>query len=39
MLKDPPSEAVVSKKYTPQSMIGIVDPIPNFFNSQMFSSG
>ena len=29
----------VGKKHMPQSMIGIVDPIPNFFDSKMFSSG
>lgn len=33
------SNISVGKKYNPQSMIGFVDPYPNFFDSKIFSSG
>lgn len=35
------SSISVTKRFTPHSMIGIVDPCPgvNFFDSKMFSSG
>ena len=29
----------INKKYNPQSMIGFIDPNPNFFDSKVFSSG